>query len=171
MVASSLNHWLGLLFRRHHKEVVRYASRLIGNRDDGEEVVQNAYLRMVRVDRRSVEHPRSYLFKAARNAAIDFRIKLEREWSRRVELDQADRLSSSDDFALRLEFRDKVAALSVLLNELPIACRTAFIMNKVEGHSHREIAETLGISVSMVEKHMLRALCHCRDVRREMDHV
>lgn len=96
--------------------MVRYASRLIGNRDDGEEVVQNAYLRMVRVDRRSVEHPRSYLFRAARNAAIDFRIKLEREWSRRVELDQADRLSSSDDFALRLEFRDKVAALSVLLN-------------------------------------------------------
>lgn len=86
-------------------------------------------------------------------------------------MDQADRLSSSDDFALRLEFRDKVAALSVLLNELPVACRTAFIMNKVEGLSHREIAETLGISVSMVEKHMLRALSHCRDVRRELDHV
>ncbi len=171
MVANSLNHWLGALFRRHHKEVVRYAARLIGNRDDGEEVVQNAYLRMVRVDSRSVDHPRSYLFKAARNAAIDFRIKVEREWSRRVELDQADSLSASDEFALRLEFRDKVATLSVLMNELPHACRTAFIMNKVEGHSHREIAEKLGISVSMVEKHILRAFSHCRDVRREIDYL
>lgn len=168
-MASSLNHWLGLLFRRHHKEVLRYASRLIGNRHDGEDVVQNAYLRMVRVDSRTVDHPRSYLFKAARNAAIDLRIKLEREWSRRVELDQADALATPEDHSQRLEFRDRVAALSVLLNELPIACRTAFVMNKVEGHSHREIAEKLGISISMVEKHILRAFSHCRDVRREMD--
>ncbi|HEV7322677.1 MAG TPA: sigma-70 family RNA polymerase sigma factor [Ensifer sp.] len=170
-MTKSLNQWLGLLFRRHHKDVVRYASRLIGNRHDGEDVVQNAYLRMVKVDSRTVEHPRSYLFKAARNAAIDFRIKLEREWSRRVEFDQADALSSPEDFSQRLEFRDRVATLSVLLNELPLACRTAFIMNKVEGHSHREIAETLGVSVSMVEKHILRAFSHCRDVKREMGHV
>lgn len=170
-MANSLNHWLASLFRRHHKEVVRYAARLIGSRDDGEEVVQNAYLRMVKVDSRTVGHPRSYLFKAARNAAIDFRIKLEREWSRRVELDQADSLSSPDDFSRKLEFRDKVATLSVLMNELPQACRTAFIMNKVEGFSHREIAEKLGISISMVEKHILRAFSHCRDVRREIEYL
>jgi RNA polymerase sigma-70 factor (ECF subfamily) len=169
VVTNALNHWLGLLFRRHHTDVLRYASRLIGNRHDGEEVVQNAYLRMVRVDGRSVTHPRSYLFKAARNAAIDFRIKLEREWSRRVEFDQADSLASPDDLSQALEFRDRVATLSVVLNELPAACRTAFIMNKVEGHSHREIAETLGVSVSMVEKHILRAFAHCRDIKREMD--
>jgi RNA polymerase sigma-70 factor (ECF subfamily) len=40
-------------------------------------------------------------------------------------------------------------------------------MNKIEGRSHREIAERLEISVSMVEKHIMRALVHCRDLRRD----
>ena len=110
------------------------------------------------------------LAEAARQAGVSAAAPY-RHFSGRDQLLEEVARQGFHDFALRLEFRDKVAALSVLLNELPIACRTAFIMNKVEGHSHREIAETLGISVSMVEKHMLRALCHCRDVRREMDHV
>ncbi len=37
-------------------------------------------------------------------------------------------------------------------------------MNKLEGYSHPEIAERLGISISMVEKHMVRALLHCRSL-------
>jgi RNA polymerase sigma-70 factor (ECF subfamily) len=40
-------------------------------------------------------------------------------------------------------------------------------MNKIEGRSHREIAEQLGVSISMVEKHIIRALIHCRDLMRD----
>lgn len=52
--------------------------------------------------------------------------------------------------------------LADALDELPAACRTAFLLNRVDGVKHRDIAHKIGISVSMVEKHIVRAFIHCR---------
>lgn len=165
---SVLNLWLGDLFRLHHDDFVRYASRLVGGRDNGEEVVQNAY---VRVAGRSptataIDHPKAYLITATRNAAVDYIMRQQAEWSRRVDIEDVASIGIGEDPAIALDHRHRVARLAVLLNELPPACREAFIMNKVEGRTHREIAKHLGVSISMVEKHIIRALFHCRDLMR-----
>lgn len=167
-VVLSLNPWLGDLFRLHHGDFVRYAARLVGNRDSGEEVVQNAYLRLAgrSAEAQAIEHPKAYLLTATRNAAIDFTLRQKAEWSHRIELDDISDLAYSEDPVHMLHRRQRIAALAVLLNELPASCRTAFIMNKIEGYSHREIAQRLRVSISMVEKHIIRALIHCRDVLR-----
>jgi DNA-directed RNA polymerase specialized sigma24 family protein len=38
-----------------------------------------------------------------------------------------------------------------------------FLLHKFEGLSHADIATRLGISKNMVEKHIIKALAHCRD--------
>lgn len=168
-MAGSVNAWLGSLFRLHHRDLIRYASRLVGDRDSGEEVVQNTYLRLAGRSAQSVsiEHPKAYVFAAARTAAVDFTAQRNAEWLHRVDFPEIDRHAASEDPNVALDRRHRIVRLAVLLNELPSACQTAFIMNKIEGRGHREIAERLGVSVSMVEKHIMRALIHCRDLMRD----
>ena len=171
MLVLSLNPWLGDLFRLHHGDFVRYAARLVGSRDSGEEVVQNAYLRLAgrSAGAAVIDHPKAYVLTATRTAAIDFTVRQQAEWARRIELDDIADKAAGEDPTHALDRRQRIACLAVALNELPQACRTAFIMNKIEGYGHREIALRLGVSVSMVEKHIIRALIHCRDLLREDD--
>lgn len=164
-MVRAFNLWLADLFRHHNRDAVRFAARLVGDRDGGEEVVQNAWLRLsARQNTSPIEHPKTYLFAATRNAAIDFTLRRQREWSRRVDFDALTDTDLADGTLVTYEHRRQLARLAVYLNELPQACREAFIMNKLEGYTHPEIADRLGISVSMVEKHMVRALLHCRNL-------
>lgn len=43
------------------------------------------------------------------------------------------------------------------LEQLPERTRTIFLLHRIEGRKYREIAETIGISQSAVEKHIARA--------------
>ncbi|WP_223151948.1 sigma factor-like helix-turn-helix DNA-binding protein [Chitinophaga qingshengii] len=43
-------------------------------------------------------------------------------------------------------------------NRLPDACREVYLLHREQGLSHREIAARLKVSVSMVEKHMSKAM-------------
>ena len=45
-----------------------------------------------------------------------------------------------------------------LIDALPVKCREAFVLRKVEGLSQRQIAQRMGVSESTVEKHIGRAL-------------
>ena len=164
-MATNLNAWLYQLFKLYHRDAVRFATRLVGNRDSGEEVVQEAYLKLVaRRSSTPIDHPKNYLFTATRHAAIDHTDRQRREWQRRVDFDSLDEAALADDGAARMERQRELAKLAVYLNALPPSCRQAFVMNRLQGYSHLEIAAHLGISTSMVEKHIVRALLHCRSL-------
>lgn len=168
-MTGSVNRWLSDLFCRYHTDLVRYASRLVGDRDNGEDVVQNAYVRLAGRSAQSaaIEFPKAYVFAAARTAAFDFTAQQNREWLYRVDFEELEGQAAIEEPGAVLDRRRRIVRLAVLLNELPSTCQTVFVLNKIEGWRHKEIAERLGISVSMVEKHLIRALMHLRDLSRE----
>jgi DNA-directed RNA polymerase specialized sigma24 family protein len=45
---------------------------------------------------------------------------------------------------------------------LPPLCRDAFLLNRVEGLTHAEIAGRLGVSVRTIDRFMVRAWNHLR---------
>jgi RNA polymerase sigma-70 factor (ECF subfamily) len=45
--------------------------------------------------------------------------------------------------------------------QLPPRCRRVYLMRKVHGMSHKEIAEELNIAISTVEKHMSKGVRDC----------
>jgi RNA polymerase sigma-70 factor (ECF subfamily) len=53
------------------------------------------------------------------------------------------------------------------LRSLPAQCQRVFVMCKVYGFSHKEIASKLGISVSTVEKHLIKGLSRCYKYMQE----
>lgn len=158
-------------FRNHNDEALRLATRLVGAPDRGEDVVMSVWLRLAALlapadslPPRLQDRPRGYLFRAVRNMATDHLIRMRREAGFRVELDDPDQLADPRaDEAERLYQRRKIAVLAVAINGLPGPCRRAFVLFRLHGHPQREIAAELGVSVSMVEKHILRALRQCRN--------
>ena len=63
--------------------------------------------------------------------------------------------------------RQRLDLLQRLLDALPQTCREVFWLFRVEGHSQAEIAQRLGISVNMVERHTMRALIDLRSAREQ----
>ncbi|MCX6306782.1 MAG: RNA polymerase sigma factor [Bacteroidetes bacterium] len=65
---------------------------------------------------------------------------------------------------IQLENKERSAILFKSIALLPVNQRTAFILHKVEGLSHTEIAEIMTVSVSSVESLMVRALRKLREL-------
>jgi RNA polymerase sigma-70 factor (ECF subfamily) len=141
------------IYRRHARDVYRFALSVVRNPLEAEDVTQttflNAYRALERGDR--PERPRSWLLAIAHNA-----IRSRDRWRLRrppeVPLDVAE---------YRLAARaDEPAAVDDLLHalgELPAAQREALARRELQGHTYPEIAEVLGISVSAVESLIARA--------------
>ena len=66
--------------------------------------------------------------------------------------------------------RDELRRLAALVGALPPQCRRVFTLRKIYGLSHAEIAARLGLSVSTVEKHLVKGLRLCSEgLAREAD--
>ena len=59
--------------------------------------------------------------------------------------------------------------LDEALHELPGKTRDMLILSRLDGLTHGQIAERLGVSRSLVEKRLVQAVLHCRARIREDD--
>ncbi|MBK6675318.1 MAG: sigma-70 family RNA polymerase sigma factor [Proteobacteria bacterium] len=68
----------------------------------------------------------------------------------------------ASDPAVQVEAAQRLQCVWQALQVLPAPVRQAFLLNRLEGLSQREIAQRLGLSEKTVERHVLRALeaCH-----------
>lgn len=141
------------IYRRHARDVYRFALSVVRNPLEAEDVTQttflNAYRALERGDR--PERPRSWLLAIAHNA-----IRSHDRWRLRrppeVPLEAAEyRLAAQPDESLA------VGDVLQALGELPDAQRAALALRELQGQTYPEIAEVLGVSVSAVESLIARA--------------
>ncbi len=147
-------------------DLVAYLHRKTGGAGDAEDVVQEAFARFHRAghDLNGAD-ARPLLFVIARNLQLD-RWKADgREASRRSahdihDMDAGPRALASEtpDAELGLIRRQDLAAAAAVIRALPPKTRDAFLLHRFEGMTYRQIAARLGVSVSMVEKHIAEAL-------------
>jgi RNA polymerase sigma-70 factor (ECF subfamily) len=137
-----------------------------------EDVLQELYIRLrARPNESAIGHPAAYLYRMALNLARDYR----RGWDRArvrdetwadenntslggetvVETPSADRV---------LEARQRLMRIAATVAALPPQRKRVFTLHKLEGLSHAEVAQRLGISRSAVEKHMTAALKQLLDL-------
>lgn len=65
--------------------------------------------------------------------------------------------------------REEMAAVIQALNELPERTREVFVLQRLEQMTYPQIAEGLGMALSTVEKHMIRALAHLTARKRAQE--
>jgi len=150
--------------------VYRLAVRITGNQHDAEEVVQDAFLSVVRkIDTfRGDSAFGSWVYRIVSNAAYE-KTRRRPQAFLEVPIDEAlppfdgggrhagvltDWSSSIDDPAVQTELR---AVLSSAVSELPAHYRAVTVLYDVEGLSMAEVADALGITVQAAKTRAHRA--------------
>ena len=62
-----------------------------------------------------------------------------------------------------VEATESLGVYCEAIASLPEKCRHVYLLRKVHGMAHQEIADRLGISLSTVEKHLRMGVLSCRD--------
>src|SRR5690606_19301955 len=129
---------------------------------DAEDLVQDVFVRLARRgDIATIRQVEGYLFQTAASVLTDrVRHRVARRFDDHVawrETDDPSEVSSPDTVLMG---REALAGLLAALAELPERRRAVFLLHRVDGLRYGEIAARLGISVSSVEKHMIKALAH-----------
>jgi len=141
---------LAELFRRHADSLLRLAYRILGTREDAEDVVQDVFLGL-RIALQQYEERESLI-----------------GWLRRVTARRALMQSRATARAMAREAVAGVSArshdeeglaaamtLNAAVDRLPESLRQVFLLCDVEGFTHAEVAALLGItpSASRVRRH------------------
>ena len=136
---------------------------------DIEDIAQEAFLRAYAAERsRPIEQPKSFLFRIAKHVALSQLSRKARQITDYIEDSDASAVIQIENPA-----KDEVSARQTLglhcegVADLSSACRQVYLLRKVHGLSHKEIAEQLGIAVSTVEKHLIKAVEQCDRYVRE----
>ncbi|KMO33370.1 RNA polymerase subunit sigma-70 [Methylobacterium variabile] len=144
----------------------RFLTRLLGNPADAADAHQETYLLMLAaLSRTQVEKPSAFLFQIANNVALRMRNRQRLEGRIFQPTSDADWAGIVDAFALperQAMARQELRRLAAAIDELPPRCREAFLLARIDGLPNGEVAARLGISRNMVEKHLIKALLHCR---------
>ena len=155
------------IVRRYREPLRRHAARYVGDAD-AEDVVQlalvNASLALRREPERDIE-PKPWLYKVTTNAAIDHRrAQAVRPLGDRPheEID-LDTMSGSGDPHQVLEGRESVRSMVSGIQELAPNQRRAATARFLEGRSHDEIADELGVSKGAARELIHRAKRNLRE--------
>lgn len=150
------------LFLRSRRELIGYFARRVG-REDASDLLQETFVRALRSERFDLAaDPPSLLQRIAVNLARDH-ARRRRTEARYVDFD-ADAEMAVATGAMpdaRLEAEEKWRLLREAVDALPPRCRDVFLLYMREGLGLGEIAERLGVSRNMAQKHMRLAMARC----------
>jgi len=159
----------GPVFRQHHQSLVHYLTTVVKNHADAQDIAQDTYTRILtRPLPPTIDNPKGYLFAAAFNLALNHLHSSKRAMERSL-VPSCEESFLSNSFGEpapepsdALEQDELIELLNQGLSSLPENCRTAFWMQRFGDLSYADISESLGVSESMIEKYVMRAVAHCR---------
>ena len=145
-------------------ELRRLLLRKLDNREEAEEIAQDAFAKLLElVEREEIKDLRKYFFTMANRLALNAlrrrkveRLHLVRE-SAGYGWDPADAHSGHNPETAAIHAQ-KLALVKRALCGLPVKTRHVFLLHRFQGYTYPEIAGQLGLSRKAVEYHMGRAL-------------
>lgn len=142
----------------------RFLSRFLKHEQDVEDVAQEVYLKAFSAEKGSpIKQPKAFLFSIAKNLAInELNRKARRLTSYIEECQVTELLESAATTENENEADQSVGLYCEAVAALPEKYRRVFLLKKVHGLQHKEIAQRLNISLSSVEKHLRYGVFSCR---------
>ncbi|MGE8408034.1 MAG: RNA polymerase sigma factor [Pseudomonas sp.] len=159
-----------------YADILHFLRKRTDNASDAADMTQDVFTQWLGYrDKARVEQPRAFLFQVARNLLRDHwrRQKVRHtvidEQSESAAQDQPSEAPDTDPMASAQRLQ-RLEQLKIVLAELSPRRREALMLHRFEGLSQAQISERMGISVSMVEKHIAAALLYCKQ-RLDSDDV
>lgn len=152
------------IYLNHQSELQFHLTRIVDCPDIAADIVQESFIIFFReAQKQTIDHPRGFLFRIAKNLAYDHikhrKVTENYQQTKEQTLPPPSEFPSAEKLA---SVNERLAAITLILEELPLRTREIFVLNRVYGMTYTETAKELGISDSSVEKHMAKALLHCR---------
>ena len=172
LAAVSMATTLEETFREKRDALVQYLRSRIGSEGDAQDIAQAAFLRLwEKRDRLHSKNVASLLFVAARNIANDLlrTRKRHRDWTADTSIASTEMSDGCESPERIVTGRNNLEIIRTILAELPDKCRSAFVSYKFNGLEYEDLARNMGITESMVRKHVLRAVAHCAARFSEME--
>ena len=149
----------------------RFLARFMSDRSDIEDVAQETYLRAyIAEQRKEIEQPKAFLFRIAKNVALT---KLTRKSEKITdyieECDASVVIECGAAADSEAEAQESLGLYCDAVAALPEKCRQVFLLRKVHGLAHKEIAERMSLSVSSVEKYLLKGVLACKAFVQERE--
>jgi RNA polymerase sigma-70 factor (ECF subfamily) len=150
---------------KYYKELIGYFTYYIGNRQDAEDIVHESYEKVLRARKRGtiLDEPRAFLYKTARNLIIDTHRKTKSHKLKSIDTMELE-APPSERPDNRYTSRVIDSALLEAIGTLSPRCKEAFLLNRMDGLTNKEVAKKMDISLNMVEKHIIKAMKVCRKV-------
>ena len=158
------------LFHSAGDDLRRFLSRKVSCPHTVADIMQEAFLRLMGAQPSTdIRDPRAYLFRIAANLAINH-VTRGKDTIDPCDVEQASSATASALSEERTPERvvqgnQQLQRVMEAIDGLPSRCKTVFILYRFHTLSQETIAARLGISVSMVEKHVIRAMRCCREAR------
>ena len=161
------------MITRYYRELLTFCLRKVKDHEAAADLAQESYLRVLSMqqDGQVILNPRALLKRVATNAKIDL--------DRRAEIRQHEDIDALDEASLpalpqHLQPEEICAALQVeeaylkAIEALPDRCREAFCLYVFDELPNKQIAEKMGISLSMVNQHISRGKLACAACREAL---
>ena len=145
------------LFNAYYPRLLLYAIKVIQNKEQAEEIVQDVFMRFwLNSGGKKINYSiKAYLFRSVLNACIDFQQKEETLRKRNHTLTIPSDIIEFEDPVLLEELN---VAVKLAIEKLPDKCKEIFTLSREEGFSNKEISQKLDVSVKTVENQITRAI-------------
>jgi RNA polymerase sigma-70 factor (ECF subfamily) len=163
----TVQHAMHALYSDHHGWLHGWLRKKVGCRFDAADLAHDTFLRVLTAPRLDeIREPRAFLATVAHGVMVNFlrRRDIERAY---VEALAAQPEALSPDPQERAIVVETLVQIDAMLKGLAPKVRHAFLLSQLQGLRYAEIAERLGVSVSMIKKYMLQAVTHCMGIQHE----
>ena len=156
------------LYDAHVGRVLRLAHRITGDAHLAREVTQDAFVKALsRLDQfRGDSAFSTWLHRITVTVALNAMKKVKRQRGREAPIEDAEVLSGEGEGGVDPVVRER---LHRAIDALPEIYRTTLIMHELEGYSHIEIAEALGVAVGTCKSRLFIARAQLRAALRDLE--
>jgi RNA polymerase sigma factor (sigma-70 family) len=151
-----------VLFERYHLRLYNFLARLAMDREVGEDLTQNVFLRMLKYKHTYKEGARfqSWVYQLARNVFADHYQSMKRSMNSKMDIEQLAEFIPDSNSEVEEE-RD--ARLHQSLNLLSDEQRELLVLTRFQHLKYEEVAEILDTTVANVKVRVHRAMVKLRE--------
>jgi RNA polymerase sigma-70 factor (ECF subfamily) len=155
------------LSRRYRNQYARFAIRMVGSRDEAEDVMQSAFIRAYRALDKCRDPGRfgGWLYQIVANECRSYLVRRGRR-ERRLVRDELRLEEAAID--PRVDGSESLVDVLYALAQLDVEQREAFVMKHVEQLSYEEMAEITGDGISALKMRVKRACARLRELLEEV---
>ncbi len=162
---------MGILYERYKMPIYAYFFRVTcGDREASEDLVHTVFYRAIRY-RYSFTGEGSFakwIFRIARNSAIDFNRKMKNSFSHDADSGSVQQIIDEDYDHDR---KEKIEQLYYAMKKLEPEEREIIVLGKIECLKYREIADILGTTEGSVKIRMFRVLRKLKDMLIKIEKI